>query len=457
MKIKTLSFLVLSLFLLLSACSPLTTIVSSSGEQPTPVESNDSVSANYQPITVDQVEVEVGVGSPIPVRVIVYGNLPDPCSQVEHTEIKQDGSNFIITLSATPDVGGPAVDGCIKDPFPFKMGIPLNVVDLPAGSYSVTVNGSRADFKLDTANSTSSLRTADMPFVKADIEVDSVNMDIGVGSHIPIHAVVSANLPNACAQLGEVQVHREESTFFVRLIAYVHTQTDCNSDTLPMRVEVPLNIAYAPEGPYEVNVNGVTASFDHRTVPADTSQSPVPVTWVTYNSANQQCGYAISYPPEMQVTEQTPYSQTLGFKLPDSDAGIPNFIYMSVVTPEIQKMVEDGIYNHDVYNYDPAAIEILVNMQTGESKSVHPAPVMETGFTFERNLDTQISGHIAQTYENIQPWEFPGGTKEIRYYLPSDGCIYLIGGYVDTTQSNQPGAITEELFNQIVTTIQLNP
>ena len=39
MKIKTLSFLLLSLFLLLSACSPLTTIVSSSGQQPTPVES----------------------------------------------------------------------------------------------------------------------------------------------------------------------------------------------------------------------------------------------------------------------------------------------------------------------------------------------------------------------------------------------------------------------------------
>ena len=457
MKIKTLSFLVLSLYLLLSACSPLTTIVSSSGEQPTPVESNDSVSADYQPITVDQVKVEIGVGSPIPVHVIVYGNLPDPCSQVEHTEIKQDGLNFIITLSATPDVGGPAVDGCIKESFPFKMGIPLNVVDLPAGSYSVTVNGSRADFKLDTANSTSSLLTADMPFEKNDIQVDAVNVDIGRGSPLPVHAIVSANLPNACAQLGEVRVHRDETTFFVRLIAYVPTQTDCNPDTLPMRVEIPLNIAYAPEGPYEVNVNGVTTSFDHRAVPAENSQTPVPTAWVTYNNASQQCGYEISYPSEIQVTEQTPYSQTFGFKLPDSDAGIPNFIYMSVVTPEIQKMIEDGTYNHDVYNYDPAAIEILVNMQTGESKSVHPAPAMETGFTYERKLDTQISGHIAQTYENIHPWEFPAGTKEIRYYLPSDGCIYLIGGYVATTQSNQPGAITEELFNQIVTTIQLNP
>jgi hypothetical protein len=280
--------------------------------------------------------------------------------------------------------------------------------------------------------------------------VDAVIVEIGRGSPIPIHAIVSANLPNACAQLGEVRVHRDETTFFVRLVAYVPSQSDCNPDTLPIRVEVPLNIAYAPEGTFEVNANGVMVSFDHRVV-------PVPATWVTYNSTNQQCGYAISYPPEIQVTEQTPYSQTFSFKLTDSDAGIPNFVYMSVVTPEIQKMVKDGIYNHDVYNYDPAAIEILVNMQPGESKSVHPVPDMETGFTFERKLDTQISGYIAQTYENIHPWEFPSGTKEIRYYLPSDECVYLIGGYVNTIQSNQAGVIIEDLFYQIIATVQVMP
>ena len=442
MKTKTLMFLLLSLFLLLNACSPFTTIVSTSG---------------HQPIAVDQVEVETGVGSPIPVHVNVSGWMPDPCSQVEYTEIKQDGSKFIITLFATPDIGGSAVDGCIKDPMYFKMGIPLNVVDLPAGSYSVTVNGSRADFKLDTPNSTSSLPIADMPFDKADIHVDAVNVDIGRGSPLPIHAIVSANLPNACAQLGEVRVHRDETTFFVQLLAYVPAQTDCNPDTLPMRVEVPLNIAFAPEGPYEVNVNGVAASFDHRAAPAVTGQAPASAAWVTYTSASQQCGYVISYPPEIQVTEQTPYSQTLGFKQTDTDAGARNFIYMSVVTPEIQNMVKEGLYNHDVYNYDPTVTEILVNMQPGESKPVHQSSSTETGFTFERKPDTQISGHIAQTYENLHPWEFPSGTKEIRYYLSLDGCIYLIGGFIDITQSNQPGAITENLFHQIMATVQAMP
>jgi len=457
MKTKTLLFLLLSLFLLLNACSPLTTIVSSSGEQPTPLEEVETWDSNYQPITVDQLEVEVGVGSPIPVFVQISGFMPDPCSQVEHTEIKQDGSNFIISLFATPDMGGPAVDSCIKDPMFFTMSIPLNVVDLPAGSYTVTVNGSSTDFKLDTANSTASLRTVDMPIVKNDIQVDDVNVDIGRGSPIPIHAIVSANLPNACAQLGEVRIHRDEATYFVQLLAYIPAQTDCNPDTLPMRIEVPLNIAFAPEGPYVVIVNGVTASFDHRVLPAGNSQEPIPTGWTTYNSANQQCGYGISYPTEMQVTEQTPYSQTFSFKLSDPDAVDPNFVYVSVVNPEIQKMVEDGNYNHDVYNYDPMAIGTLLAMQPGESKSIHQSPDMEKWFTFERMPDTDISGYAAQTYENLLPWEFPDGTKEIRYILSLDGCTYLIGGFVDITPSGQEGEITESLFQQIIATMQVVP
>lgn len=226
---------------------------------------------------------------------------------------------------------------------------------------------------------------------------------------------------------------------------------------------LPLSTIVSESGQQPTPVESYdTPSTDYQPITVDqveveTSQLPIPATWMTYNSANPQCGYGISYPPKIQVTEQTPYSQTLGFNLPDSDAGIPNFIYVSVVTPEIQKMVEDGVYNHDVYNYDPTATSILVNMQPGERKSVHQAPGMEIGFTFERKLDTQISSHIAQTYENIRPWEFPSGTKEIRYYLPLDGCIYLIGGYVDTTQSNQPGAIMEDLFRQIIATVHVTP
>ena len=190
-------------------------------------------------------------------------------------------------------------------------------------------------------------------------------------------------------------------------------------------------------------------------LPDPTGEALVPAGWATHTS--QRCEYAISYPAEMQVTDQNPYSQILGFKLANPEEGARNFIYVSVIVPEIQSMVRQGVYNYDVYNYDPAQTEILLSMQEGESKSVSEIQDVAAWFTYQRKPDTLISGHAAQAYENVQPWEFPGGTKEIRYYLSLDGCMYLIGGYMDTTGSNQPGAITEGLFNQIVATIQLSP
>ena len=57
-------------------------------------------------------------------------------------------------------------------------------------------------------------------------------------------------------------MHRDGNNFFVRLIAHLPAQTECNNDTLPMRLEIPLNIVNLPEGTYEVNVNGTTTTFD---------------------------------------------------------------------------------------------------------------------------------------------------------------------------------------------------
>jgi len=186
-----------------------------------------------------------------------------------------------------------------------------------------------------------------------------------------------------------------------------------------------------------------------------TSEALIPAGWATYTG--QKCGYAISYPPEMQVTDQNPYSQTLLFKLADVDAGARNFLYVSVIDPEIESMVKQGVYQHEVYNYDPPAADILLNLQVGESRSVHQSATVASGFTFQRLPDTTIGGHPARAYENAQPWEFPIGTKEIRYTVSLDKCTYLIGGYMDTAGAQQPGTVTEHLFRQIVATIKLMP
>lgn len=264
MKIKALSLIVLALYLIQSACSP-TTIVSTSGEQPTPIIESDSSTTGYQPLSVDQLDVQVGEGSPIPVHAIMSGSLPDTCAQIEYAEQEQDGSNFIFTLSTIPS----SAEGCVQDPLPFRITLPLNVANLPAGIYSVEVNGSQATFELDTANTTSSLPTTDSAVTRNDVQVDGVYIEIGTGSPIPVHAIVSLNLPNTCAQLGEIRVNRDGTTFYVRLIAYIAERADCKTDSIPFRAEIPLNIVNLPEGPYEVNVNGVGVSFDQRAVPTN--------------------------------------------------------------------------------------------------------------------------------------------------------------------------------------------
>ena len=251
--------LAMALALLLNACLPFTTIVNSLGEPPIPVMEQDSAIPGYQQVSVDHVEVEIGVGSPIPIYVVVSGNLPDTCSQVEYTEVKQNGSDFRITLSAIPSND----ETCIQDTLPFRMSIPLNVSDLPADNYSVTVNGSRADFSLDTGSVTSSLPLTGASVTKHDIQVDDVSIEVGVGSPIPVKAVVSGNLPNVCAQLGEVRLHRAENIFFVQLLAYLPEKMDCTYNSVPpFRLEIPLNVVNLPKGTYEVNVNGAPTSFD---------------------------------------------------------------------------------------------------------------------------------------------------------------------------------------------------
>jgi hypothetical protein len=242
--------------LTINACSPLT-LVSSSGEEPMPEVETLPVTG-YQLVDVDQVEAEVGVGSPIPVQVTVSGNLPDTCAQIELVQQRQEGSTFHITLSTIPS----SAKDCAQDALPFRMMIPLNVVNIPAGLYSVEVNGLRTNFTLETGNTTSSLPGVDSVITKEDVQVDDIQIGVGVGSPIPVHAIVSVSLPNSCAQIGEIRLHRAGSTFYVRLIADIAERPDCIADSIPFRVEIPLNMVNLPDGPSIVNVNGAEKLLD---------------------------------------------------------------------------------------------------------------------------------------------------------------------------------------------------
>lgn len=95
------------------------------------------------PVDVQHVQVEVGVGSPIPVDAVVAGFWPGLCAQLAEVRQNVTGFEFDISLLADP---GPLA--CPPDHvgLSFRMAIPLNVAELPGGTYSVTVNEVSATF-----------------------------------------------------------------------------------------------------------------------------------------------------------------------------------------------------------------------------------------------------------------------------------------------------------------------
>jgi hypothetical protein len=99
--------------------------------------------AALREIPIENVSVQIGVGSPIPVNVLVSGTWPDLCAQLAEVRQEFKGSTVEISLLATPKD-----ETCPPDTLglPFGISIPLNTVEMPEGTYTVTVNGIGANF-----------------------------------------------------------------------------------------------------------------------------------------------------------------------------------------------------------------------------------------------------------------------------------------------------------------------
>jgi len=113
-----------------------------------PPEQPNPQPVQLREIPVDNVTVEIGVGSPMPVNVFVSGTWPDLCAQLAEVHQEFKGSAIEISLLATPKD-----EACPPDNLglPFGFSIPINAAEMPEGEYTVTVNGVGAAFGWGTA------------------------------------------------------------------------------------------------------------------------------------------------------------------------------------------------------------------------------------------------------------------------------------------------------------------
>ncbi|MGE5377103.1 MAG: SdrD B-like domain-containing protein [Bacteroidota bacterium] len=136
MKTKKASFLALAFIFLMGACSP-AAIASPAAQASTPLESSGLAPRPTKPVIVENVEVVVGIGSPIPVEIVVGGTWPSLCSQIADVQSSIKDFKIDITILAS------MADSCPPDNvgLTFRFAIPLNVVELRHGTYTITVNG----------------------------------------------------------------------------------------------------------------------------------------------------------------------------------------------------------------------------------------------------------------------------------------------------------------------------
>jgi len=94
--------------------------------------------------SVDEIDILILESFPVQINVIASGNLPDPCTEIFEVLQEREGDTFFITITTYRSPGF-----CIQVLAPFEEIITLEVYGLPAGTYTVDVNGVQDTFDLE--------------------------------------------------------------------------------------------------------------------------------------------------------------------------------------------------------------------------------------------------------------------------------------------------------------------
>ncbi|RPI50641.1 MAG: hypothetical protein EHM56_10565 [Chloroflexi bacterium] len=98
--------------------------------------------------TVESLDVLILESFPVQVNVVVRGALGDGCTTLDEVTTTREGNLFRIRLTSQR----PADAVCTLALVPFEEVVPLDVVGLPAGQYTVDANGVTETFELAIDN-----------------------------------------------------------------------------------------------------------------------------------------------------------------------------------------------------------------------------------------------------------------------------------------------------------------
>jgi hypothetical protein len=123
--------------LAMTACMPVAREASFPATNWTPIPQATQAQTASREVQIESIEVQVLKSDPVQINAVVTGDLTEACAKLGDSQVRYASNTFQITLLAV----SPTDRGCAQVTTPFESTFPLNAIDLPAGTYTVTVNG----------------------------------------------------------------------------------------------------------------------------------------------------------------------------------------------------------------------------------------------------------------------------------------------------------------------------
>jgi hypothetical protein len=286
-----------------------------------------------------------------------------------------------------------------------------------------SVSGTKPTALVETVEAT--LKGATATPIAAAVElprlkVHDVQMQIGVGSPIPVDAFISAELPDICAQLAEVRLTQKNFTFEITLSVTPSTREECQRDTLPFRMVVPLNMVTQPEGTYTVNVNDVSTTFQWPSEPTITPEPVMTIPSDAQTYRNNAIGFEVDYPQGWIVDEAGDTAILWSEKQsgPGHDGVPTNIVKIDITTEPNTTMTLEELVARQKQIIADSNGQILLEESVTLPSGLKAVRLGVSGFGNSITLWTVINGHpvmltgygdltrfdaIANTLRAVQP------------------------------------------------------
>jgi inhibitor of cysteine peptidase len=136
----------LLVFLLIAAV-----MVTACGTKPTPTPPSEGTPSGGMirgEAVVEAIDILILESFPVQINVVAQGYLPDGCTEIDEIRRERMDQTFEVIITTVR----PADAMCTEALVPFEETFSLDVYGLPAGSYTVDVNGISGTFELAVDN-----------------------------------------------------------------------------------------------------------------------------------------------------------------------------------------------------------------------------------------------------------------------------------------------------------------